>query len=482
MKLIKLFFTIVLVVFISGCNKSNPTSSSVPEVPTIPELCFPQNQSVDVSNMTVLSWFKSENASSYSMQLAKDSLFNEIVIEQNPIPQASIQLSNLLFNTPYYWRVRAYNENVPSEWSAINEFQTKAEQVIVTFNTTFGNGVDNNYGEIIKTDDDCFVIVGRSNYYAIWLFKIDKRGNLLWEKEYTKSKLTYGNSVVQTEDGGYMVLGTTTITTTNGNAILLIRTDAVGDTLWTKIYDTENRDYGKKIIRNSAGNYVILGREDKDSKIIIINSDGNIMSTVYVYDLNNTVSAHTIMEFSSGEYISAGSSSNFEYGNAFIFKTDNQWVTWSKKYSDGGISCLVRNNDFGYTIAGTITGESSGNWDGWIMKINENGQKIFERNYDGGGSGATSRSDSFYSLALTESDGYVITGRKRTDDKGFDIWLVKTDMYGDMLYEKTFGGYNSDYASDILILEDGYLLAGVSAINGLDEIIVIKTDFLGNIN
>jgi hypothetical protein len=164
---------------------------------------------------------------------------------------------------------------------------------------TFGeNGISQGGNSVKQTTDGGYIIAG---YYNddVWLIKTDAVGDTLWTKTFGRIDYDSGNCVQQTSDGGYIITGNTRSIVTGQNDVWLIKTDAVGDTLWTKIFGGGNLDEGNSVQQTSDGGYVIIGTTrsfgagNDDFWLIKTNSVGDTLWTKTFggsnYDWGNSI-------------------------------------------------------------------------------------------------------------------------------------------------------------------------------------------------
>jgi parallel beta-helix repeat protein len=156
-------------------------------------------------------------------------------------------------------------------------------------------------------------------------------------------------------------------------------------------------------------------------------------------------------------------------------------IEWNKTY--GGTfedigSSVVQTVDGGYAIAGTTHPYGAGSNDFWLVKTDSTGNHLWNKTYGG------TDSDYAQSVVETSDGGYAIAGH--TDSFGAgnsDFWLVKTDGSGNPLWNKTYGGARRDVAlSGVQTVDGGYALAGWanSGDAGGFEAHLVKTDASGN--
>lgn len=132
------------------------------------------------------------------------------------------------------------------------------------FQTTFG-GVNNEIGKsIVQLADSSYVMVGYTSSsgvggYDVFLVKTDKVGNLIWQKTIGGADWDFANSMDTITGGGFIIAGTT-YSYGHGNADgYVIKTDAMGDTLWTKTFGGLKDDEFKSVIQTADGNFALTG-------------------------------------------------------------------------------------------------------------------------------------------------------------------------------------------------------------------------------
>ncbi len=208
------------------------------------------------------------------------------------------------------------------------------------------------------------------------------------------------------------------------------------------------------------------------------------------YDKYDT--ANDVKQTSDGGYIVAGETYNGEDTDAWIIKLDsNGNVIWEKKFGGSNwdnANAIQQTSDGGYIFAGTYTNESD-NLDvqAWIVKLDANGNVIWEKKFGGNGSDGAS------AIQQTKDGGYIFAGTYNHErlspyipSEDYDMWIVKLDANGNIVWEKKLGGPYMDYANAIQQTSDGgYIVAGVYECveNDIhhDEAWVIKLDSNGNV-
>ncbi len=193
---------------------------------------------------------------------------------------------------------------------------------------------------------------------------------------------------------------------------------------------------------------------------------------------------HSVQQTSDGGYIVAGWTGSFGGGwdDIFLIKTDaNGNVQWAKTYGGIGTSheraySVQQTSDGGYIVAGWTQSFGAGNWDIFLIKTDANGNVQWAKTYGG------TAEDVAYSIQQTSDGGYIAAGHTASFGAGgTDVFLIKTDANGDIIWAKTYGGTSTEVAFSVQQTSDGgYILAGYTGL-GYSDVFLIKTDANGNI-
>jgi len=295
----------------------------------------------------------------------------------------------------------------------------------------------------------------------------------------------YAFSVQQTSDGGYIVAGETNSFTMGSLDIFLIKTDANGNIQWAKAYGGTGYDNARSVQQTSDGGYIVAGKTGSfgagryDIFLIKTDANGNVQ-WAKTYGGTDDEEAYSVQQTSDGGYIVAGWTRSFGagYDDAFLIKTDaNGNIIWAKTYGGTNLdsaSSVQQTSDGGYIVVGSTASFGAGNSDIFLIKTDANGNIIWAKTYGGTGN------DWAHSVQQTSDGGYIVAGYTNSFGAGA-VFLIKTDASGNIIWAKTYrggGAYSVQQTSD-----GGYILAGYTRSFGAGgaDIFLVKTDANGNI-
>ena len=363
----------------------------------------------------------------------------------------------------------------------------------ITFEYTYG-GEENDEGySVQQTTDGGYIIAGLSVEFDIsntYLVKTDQFGDTLWTKVYGGISPDEAFSVQQTSDNGYIVAGNTMSFGLSFLSIYLLKTDSLGDTLWTKAHGWGFLTYCYSVQITSDSCYVIAGisqdyGEAPDVCLVKTDANGDILWT-QSYGGDDYDWAYSVQQTSDNGYIMTGFTESYGAGgyDVYLIKTDSMGDTlWTKTYGgpndDEGLS-VQETQDGGYLIAGFTESFGAGSKDVYVIKTDSIGDTLWTKVIGG------SSSDEAHSIQEISEEEYVITGYTSSFGSGnSDVYLIKICSSGDTLWTRTFGGIGSDMGYSVQqTSDDGYIIAGKTESFGAGsmDVYLIKTDSLGNIN
>lgn len=337
-----------------------------------------------------------------------------------------------------------------------------------------------------QTNDGGYVATGTAFPAGIWVIKLKADSSVEWQKTYGGSAdLAY--SVQQTADGGYIVAGYAYI---NGSAFTdawLLKLNADGSVAWQKTYGGAGADYASAIQQTDDGGYIVAGSTDSfgagtsDAWVMKLNANGIV---VWYKTYGGTASdyAYAIQQTADGGFIVTGSTCSFCNGgdNAWVLKLDATGsVEWQKTYGGTDVRSVQQTTDGGFIVAGDTYSFGAGNSDASVMRLNADGSVAWQNSYGGSGS------DHAGSVQQTADGGFIVAGYTNSFGAGsYDAWAFKLNAEGSIAWQKTYGGAGRDYADSIQqTVDGGYIVAGsVGALGyGYGDAWILKLDQNGGI-
>lgn len=343
---------------------------------------------------------------------------------------------------------------------------------------TYGGTETDAGSSVQQTSDGGYIITGVMNFYGgcsdVYLIKTDSLGDTLWTRTFGGPYFDKGHSVKQTRDGGYIISGEKQETGPYSSTFL-IKTNSAGDTLWTKTLCGGNGYPGESVQQTTDGGYIIAGGintgSSYDALLIKTDSAGDSL-WIKTYGGSNWELAYSVQQTIDGGFIITGGTTSYGAGNGdvWLIKTDISGnVAWDRTfggiYNDCGLS-VQQTRDSGYIIAGIEGGTNANYYDAYLIRTNSIGNALWTRTY--GNSGINS--DFAYSVQQTIDSGYIITGQMYPY-----LWLIKTNSSGDTMWTKTFGTGRGN--SVCQTSDKGFIITGQMN----NDVCLIKTDSLGSL-
>ncbi len=396
------------------------------------------------------------------------------------------------------------------------------EELQATITTKDGGYLLAGYTNSDKSKDITEPNYGNNPQGDIWLIKVDKFGKKLWDKRYGGSGNEQLWSVIQNDEGFILVGASNSPVSGNKSTLNLgdydywivqIRPD--GQIVWEKTYGGAGEDIAYSISEIESTNQYIIGGHSNSSKsasksensfnnskdywILKIDNKGEIIwDKTYGgdgaddYPLGNQltnkqtvlIGGGTVSKPSGNKKAAFNGIKDFWLLNIDVNTGD---LVWDKDFGGDNEDVLVEikasldGNTF-YLGGQTRSlpdkknklSESYGNLDYFLVKIDDKGNKIWDKTY--GGTGL----DVMYSLNLNPTGYFTIGGVSASDSSGVksskskggnDFWLLYLDTDGNIVWDKSIGGSGDDALTSIIpaVDNDGYILCGHSASNKGDD-------------
>jgi len=394
--------------------------------------------------------------------------------------------------------VASFLRNLPGllALAALSTAACKHRSMTVTWARTFGgHGADYGYS-VQQTSDGGYIVAGTqqdtsSGSAKVCLVRTDQEGHTLWAHPFPGGLYSdVGYSVRQTSDGGFIVAGAMIPDETSYVDFFLAKTDSQGSELWSKNFGTRNFDQGRSVLETPDGGFVVVGvgpypTGGGPDRVWFVKTDasGNrLWGKTFGGPWDNA--GYSVSPSDDGGFIIAGYTESVGVGtDVYLIRTNaNGDTLWTRAFGgaelDFGYS-VQQTTDGGFIVAGSTSSFGAGNEDVYLVKTSAAGDSAWTRTFGG------PDIDQGYSVQQTADGGFIIAGCTRSFGAGWDdAWLIKTDGNGDTLWTKTFGGPHGDYGYSVQETSDhGFIIAGTSSSFGAggSDIYLIKADSLGGV-
>lgn len=303
---------------------------------------------------------------------------------------------------------------------------------------------DENIGKansIKETSDHGFIITG---IYSddLWVARLDISGNTMWKKHLGGGIMDEGLSIQETSDGGFIAVGMATsfdgdVHGCKGNGdCWVVRLSSQGDTLWTRCFGGTGIDFGCKVMQINDGRFIIIGSTDSNN--------GDIVNNLGDRDI------WIICISATGDKLWTKCLGDTERDSGFDINTtaDGNYIVMGQSESKDRIATVML-----------------GKQDIYIAKLSPTGDVIWKKTYGGSSpdygksiqqlpDGGYIALGSTYSVDGDVSDAYNVTG---------NIWVLKISESGNIIWQKCFGGSQSESSASVHILSNSeFIIAGTA--------------------
>lgn len=335
--------------------------------------------------------------------------------------------------------------------------------------TTIGGPNGEVSGSICQTSDGGYALVGYTQSWGagsedVYLVKTDDEGAVEWEMTFGGSGSDWGNSVSQTDDGGYIIAGATQSFGAGLEDFYVVKTDSVGHAMWERTFGGPSNEHGRSVHQTNDGGYVVTGYTRSfgagraDVYLVKVDADG-VIEWDRTYGGPENDDGYSVIQTSDGGYVVAGHTRSEGEGSddALLIKTDGDGViqfnrTYGGPMGDFGRSVL-ETPDGGFAMAGYSMSFGERYGDIYLVRTDPDGDELWYRTYGG------AELDIGNSLRKTLDDGFIIVGDTQSFGAGqTDVCLILTDEEGNRLWNRTFGGSDDDHGNSVIQTIDGSLV------------------------
>ncbi len=324
------------------------------------------------------------------------------------------------------------------------------------------------------TSDGGYVITGYTYSFGAgsmdaYVLRTDAYGSEIWWQTFGGPERDRGDSVQETQDGGYIVTGYTESSGAGGFDLWLIKLDANGAAVWSRTFGDIGNQHGRYITETSDGGFIVTGSNSPQGAtgpylwLLKTDPEGNeIWDHLWgVGDFDYASEGGCVQQTLDGGYIATGFTTPIDRDqyDLILLKTDadgnEEWLqTFGEMHVSEAGNSVQQTADGGYIAAGNKNSYDS---QAWLVKTDVDGSLMWSRTYGSTGG------ESFNSVFQTTAGDYVLCGG--TDSfgaGGSDIWLMRTDSAGIEIWSQTYGGPYADNGYTVHPTEDGgYIISGV---------------------
>ena len=394
----------------------------------------------------------------------------------------------------------------------------KSQIPTIQWQKSFGGSNNETAKSIVQTPDGGYISAGfskSSDGNAIinhgdndfWIVKMNASGTFQWQRSLGGSGDDQANSICTTSDGGYVVAGFTN--STDGDITLnkgyadywIVKLNSQGNIVWQKTFGGTSQDIATSVKQTTDGGYIVAGYSSSsngditgnhgltttDYWILKLDSSGNLQWQKSLGG-SNSERAFEIQQTTDGGYIIAGDTYSSNSGDVstttlgirdfWIVKIGNTGnILWEKRFGGSGEDnaySIAQTSDSGYIVSGNTTStngnivSNNGQGDFWIIKLDALGNLQWQNAL------GSVTYDQAYSVRQTHDGSYVAAGYLSSNTgvaegeplASTQFWVVKLDNFGNLLWQKSYGGSGNEGAYSIIPTSDGGLaLAGYSNSN-----------------
>ena len=261
---------------------------------------------------------------------------------------------------------------------------------------------------------------------------------------------------------------------------------------WAINFEGAKRESTSPYQQTGDGGYIVIDHKRSpelgtlDAWILKLDCNGSPVWQKTYGDIGDDT-ASFILETKDGGYIVTGKTNSTGAGkdDGWVFKLDYQGdIQWQKTYGGKSldtISMIWQTSDYGYIMAGRTHSFGVGNFDAWVLKLDYKGNVKWQKTYGG------ENDDFAYNILQTSNGEYVMAGNTRSFGAGgYDVWVLKLDSKGNVKWQKTYGGSSWESIAPLglqQLADGGFIMAGKTHSFGAgeDDAWIVKLDSSGNV-
>ncbi len=467
-------------------NSERITIEIEPQIIGSPNLIYPSDEYMFEKKFIqdfdlYFMWNKVNEADSYNLIISKDEYFLEIYASISLEDTVTV-LNDTFDDITYYWLVQTLDENDDViSYSKIQKVEIIPGVIFRRYYTDIAHSV-------IQIDDGGYVVAGRWNY-DFWIIRMNDIGEVDWNKSFGESGWSEAYSIIQSEDGCFVVTGFTYEYKQNPKNAWVIKIDPAGNLLWEKQFGVDFSATGKSIKETIDNGYIVTGwieyddRKNTDLWLLKIDNNGNKEWDITFGGTGDDY-GNSVLQLEDGSFIVCGTTYSYDVqGSDFLIAKFDEFgnILWYRTYGGEDYekgNSIIQAIDNGYVIVGTSQHNYRGiGLDIKVLKIDDAGFYEWDCIYSIG----------YYNygndITVAHNQGYLIAGRSNFSvGHSHNLLILKIDIYGNQLWYKDYGDERGfDEANSIKpTFDGGYIVAGVSGSyshhEGHQDCWIIKVD------
>jgi len=332
----------------------------------------------------------------------------------------------------------------------------------IVWEKNIGFSKNDQASKIIFTSDKHLMVLGYiqpENRYDLDLFvaKLNLKGEVIWEKSFGTDKLEKGFDLVEDAEGNFILVGSAHVENKQSQ-VWVLKINPNGDLLWERKYGTKNNDVGRTVFINADAELIIGGMMEgiltsiNHAYWLVLDTNGNVLN-------EKTFGGDHFEKQQLTEDIS-------QFGYDRLIK---------------GETChkIIPNKNGGYLFVGTTITKAKSNLatDGWLVKLNSNGQLIWDKAF--GAIGGDNLTDIFQN---EKNEIFTLGEYYDKPVRRMDIWFSKFSSDGTLIFETIFGQKDFNSGKAFLPLENGdFLICGYSSKREFYTKKIVNPDTLNSI-
>lgn len=350
---------------------------------------------------------------------------------------------------------------------------------------SFGSAGTDIGNSVCLSADGNYVVAGYTQALGadkIYIVKLNTSGDTLWTRIIDTGNIEQANAICRTTDGGFALAGSVFLLESGSQAMLLVKTNSNGDTLWTRAYGWGGADLAYAVQQTPDGGYILAGSTriettQDDLYLVKTNSAGDTLWTRTVGTTARNELALSVQRTVDGGYVAVGYSYDQQTATVgYGVKTDAAGnLQWSQVYSDiyyKSCASVVQASDGGYLITGTSVPSGTLHLGPYLMKTDSAGLALWTHLY------SVNPLDEWVNSSTQTSDGgFILVGAiGNIDSAVFGIELIRMDQTGGVEWSREYAaGTNAQGASVLETADHGYVATGATQPGGDANIYVVRT-------